>query len=135
MNTKPRMTPVKASRRYQTEVVVAMVIYMALMAAVVPTLKTQPPLPERVLLAILPVLPIVWVIWAVIKYLRRADELQRRVHIEALAIAAGVAAFLSLSYGFLEDMAGFPHIPLWWVFMVIDLVWAGSACILWRRYK
>src|SRR5690348_4367747 len=133
MNTNPRMSPKKANRRYQTEVVVAMVMYMALMAAVVPTLKAQPPLPERVTLAILPVLPVVWVIWAVIKYLRRADELQRRVHIEALAIAAGVTAFLSLSYGFLEDMAGFPHIPLWWVFMVIDLVWAGAGCILWRR--
>jgi len=129
------MTPKKATHRYQTEVVVAMVIYMALMAAVVPILKDQPPLPERLFLAILPVLPVTWVIWAVIKYLIRADELQRRVHIEALAIAAGITAFLSLSYGFLEDMAGFPHIPLWWVFMVIDLVWAGAGCILWRRYK
>jgi len=129
------MTPTKANRRYQTEVVVAMVIYMALMAVVVPILKGQPPLSERVILAVLPALPVTWVIWAVIKFLGRADELQRRVHIEALAIAAGVTAFLSLSYGFLEDMAGFPHIPLWWVFMVIDLVWAGAGCILWRRYK
>ena len=135
MNTQPRMTPTKANRRYQTEVVVAMVLYMVLMAVVVPILKTQPPLLERVSLAMLPVLPVTWVIWAVIKYLRRADELQRRVHIESLAIAAGVTAFLSLSYGFLEDMAGFPHIPLWWAFMVIDLVWAGAGCILWRRYK
>ena len=135
MNTKPRMTPAKANRRYQIEVVVAMLIYLLLMLAIVPVLRTQPPLPERVTLAILPALPVVWVMWAVIKYLGRADELQRRVLIESLAIAAGVTAFLSLSYGFLEDMAGFPHVPLWWVFMVIDLVWAASGCILWRRYK
>ncbi|HEY4128412.1 MAG TPA: hypothetical protein VGN70_10225 [Gammaproteobacteria bacterium] len=135
MNTKPPMSPAKASRRYQTQMVVAAVTYIALIAGTVDTLRAKPPMPERVLLALLPALPIAWMVWAVIRYLSRADELQRRVNIEALAIAAGTTAFLSLTYGFLEDLAGFPHVPLWWVFMVIDLVWAGSACILWRRYK
>lgn len=135
MQTKQALSPAVASRRYQTRVAVAMVLYMALIAATVHLLKSGVVGPLRIALALLPALPIAWVMAAVIRYLSQADELQRRVHVEALAIAAGVAAFLSLSYGLLEDMVGFPRLPLWWMFMVIDLVWAGAACILWRRYR
>jgi hypothetical protein len=68
-------------------------------------------------------------------YLTQADELQRRVHLTSLSLAAGVTAFLTLTYGFLEDFAGFPHIPAWWTFVLIDLVWGASSCLLWYRYK
>ncbi|HEY3646297.1 MAG TPA: hypothetical protein VGM16_13235 [Gammaproteobacteria bacterium] len=130
-----RISPAKASRRYQTQMVVASVTYIALIAGTMDTLRAKPPMTERVLLALLPALPIAWMVWAVIRYLNSADELQRRVHIEALALAAGITAFLSLTYGFLEDMAGFPRAPLWTVFLVIDLVWVASGFVLWRRYK
>ena len=67
--------------------------------------------------------------------LSRTDELQRRVYLESLAIAAGVTAFLSLTYGFLEDFAGLPHIPAWWTFVLIGTVWGATSCLLWRRYQ
>ena len=135
MNAKPRITPAVANRRYQVHLVVAMVIYVVLVAISVNLLKSGHSGTVRVLLALMPALPIVWVLWAVIRYLGEADELQRRVHLEALSIAAGAAAFLSLTYGLLEDLAGFPHFSAWWTFVVIDMIWGPTSCILWRRYK
>ena len=135
MNSKPRISPSAANRRYQVHLIVAMLIYMALVFVSVTLLKTEHAPTVRTLLALMPALPIVWVMWAVIRYLGEADELQRRVHLEALSIAAGATAFLSLTYGLLEDLAGFPHFSAWWTFVVIDMIWGATSCILWRRYK
>ncbi len=135
MQTKPVLSPATAGRRYRVHVFVAMLLYMALVATTVHLLKAGVAGPLRLVLALLPVLPIVWVMAAVIRYLGQADELQRRVHLEALSIAAGVIAFLSLTYGFLEDFAGLPHISAWWGFVVTDIAWGLAACILWRRYR
>lgn len=89
----------------------------------------------KVVLALIPTLPVIWVMWSLYVFLDHADELQRRVHLTSLSMAAGVTAFLTLTYGFLEDFAGFPHIPAWWTFVVIDLVWGATSCVLWCRYK
>ena len=115
---------------------VAMSIYVALLLGCVYLIKHQHPTgPLLVALALLPTLPVVWVMWSLYVYLTQADELQRRVHLTSLSMAAGVTAFLTLTYGFLEDFAGFPHIPAWWTFVVIDLVWGATSCLLWYRYK
>ena len=133
MNTK--LSPDQARCRHQWQVLAGMSVYAVVLIACLHYLKRNPPEPLKVALALLPTLPVIWVMWSVIRFLGQTDELQRRVHLEALAIAAGVAAFLTLTYGFLEDFAGFPHIAAWWTFVVIDMVWAGAGVVLWRRYK
>lgn len=135
MNTKTPISPDAASKRYQWQVVIAMLIYMAVVFICVKLLKHTPPGPLRITLALLPALPVAWVMWSVIWYLKVADELQRRVHLESMAIAAGVTAFVSLTYGLLEDLAGFPMASAWWGFVILDLVWGVTVCILFRRYK
>jgi hypothetical protein len=135
MKTSIPVSPKAASRRYQTQMAVSLVLYMVLLSACVEFLKGVESGPWRVVLALLPIVPLLWAFRAVIQYLARADELQRRVQLEALSIAAGATAFLCLTYGFLEDLAGFPHLSMWWAFVVVDLVWAAAAFILWRRYK
>lgn len=133
MNIK--LSPDKAKKHHQRQVVVAMAVYCVALIASGHYLKLNPPQGLKLLLAVLPTLPVIWVMLSVIRYLSQTDELQRRVHLESLAIAAGVTAFLTLTYGFLEAFAGLPHIEAWWTFVVIDLVWAGTGCVLWRRYK
>lgn len=135
MNTKPRLSPDAAARRHRTHVLVAMSLYVLTLFICVKVLKTTPPGNLRILLALLPTLPVIWVMWSLYVFLTRADELQRRVHLEALAVAAGITAFFSLTYGFLEQFAGFPHIAAWWTFVLIDLVWGAYGCVLWCRYK
>jgi uncharacterized membrane protein len=135
MNTKTPISPDAAKWRYQWNVVVAMLIYCVVVLICVKLLKHMPPGPLRIALALLPAVPVVWVLWSVIWYLRVADELQRRVHLESLAIAAGVTAFVSLTYGLLEQLGGFPMVTAWWGFIILDVVWGFTACILFRRYK
>lgn len=133
MNTK--LNPDLAKKRHQWQVLGGMTVYVVVLFICGRYLKLNPPQGLKLLLALLPTLPVIWVMWSVIRYLGQTDELQRRVHLESLAIAAGVTAFLTLTYGFLEAFAGLPHIEAWWTFVVIDLVWAGTGCVLWRRYK
>ncbi len=136
MNTKSRLNPDIAHRRHRVRVIVAMSIYVALLMGSVYFIKHGHPGPTlTVVLALLPTVPVIWVMWSLYVYLTQADELQRRVHLTSLSMAAGVTAFLTLTYGFLEDFAGFPHIPAWWTFVLIDIVWGVSSCLLWWRYK
>ncbi len=135
MKTKSPISPDAANTRHKRHVWIGMSIYVVTLLACVKLIKATPPGPLHYLLAILPTLPVIWVMWSLFSFLTHADELQRRVHLEALAVAAGVTAFLSLTYGFLEDFAGLPHIPAWWTFVVIDMVWGATGCVLWRRYR
>ncbi len=133
MNTK--LNPEKAKRRHEFQVMGGMAVYALLLFACMRLLRQGPAPWLKLVLALLPTLPVIWVMWSVIRYLGRTDELQRRVHLESLAIAAGVTAFLTLTYGFLEEFAGLPHIAAWWTFVLIDVVWAVTGCVLWRRYR
>jgi hypothetical protein len=136
MKPKSRINPDTAHRYHRIRVLVAMSVYVLLLLGCVYYIKHGHPEGTLLIaLALLPTLPVIWVMWSLYIYLTQADELQRRVHLTALSMAAGVTAFLCLTYGFLEDFAGFPHIPLWWVFVVIDIVWGATSCVLWCRYK
>ena len=136
MNTSARLNPDQAQRHHRLRVIVAMSLYVALLLGSVNFIRHQHPTGSLlVALALLPTVPVVWVIWSLYVYLTQADELQRRVHLTSLSMAAGVTAFLTLTYGFLEDFAGFPHIAAWWTFVVIDLVWGVTSCVLWCRYR
>lgn len=135
MKTKTLLSPDAAKQRHKTHVRVAMSLYAVMLLACVYSIKHTPPGPLHILLALLPTLPVMWVMWSWVVLISRADELQRRVYLESLAIAAGVTAFLSLTYGFLEDFAGLPHIPVWWTFVLISGVSGATGCLLWRRYR
>ena len=55
----------------------------------------------RYLWALLPVVPAAWVVRAVVRHARRIDHYQRRLLLEALGAAFGVAMIASLTVGFL----------------------------------
>lgn len=132
---KTHLNPDAAYRHHKRTLWVAMSLYVVLILGCTYLIKHSQPGPSRYLLAILPTLPVIWVMWSLYVYLTRADELQRRLHLESLAVAAGATAFLTLTYGFLEEFAGLPHIAAWWTFIVIDVVWGATHCILRYRYK
>lgn len=135
MSTAPRLSPDVASRHYRVHVIVAMTLYLATLLICVKLIQATSSAPLHVILALIPTLPVIWVMWCLYLFLTRADELQRRVHLTALSVAAGVAAVLTLTYGFLEQFAGFPHIAAWWTFVLIDVVWGAVSSLLFRRYK
>jgi hypothetical protein len=88
----------------------------------------------RIPLALTPVIPIIFVLIACIRYWRRIDELQRRMHLEALAFGFCSSALLTFSYGFLENV-GFPHISWLFVFPLMMALWGIGGIIASRRYR
>lgn len=123
------------SRRYLWQMLALMLLYVAILFASIHALKTAHFSPIFTdLIAVTPAIPLFGVVAAVIQFMLSIDELQRQMHLEALAIAAGVTAALAITYTFLEGV-GLPHSQAWWAFVSIDIVWALSLPFVKRRYE
>ena len=121
------MPPIwKAPRRYFIEFNGAILLYLAAVlgrvyaAPVVsdPTLKT--------LVILSPILPVSLAAFAALRFYRRIDEYHRLQVLESLAIAAGVAGIITISWSFLEDV-GFPHLSIAFAWPIIAAVWGIMA--------
>lgn len=88
-------------RRYLREFIPAMVAYVAIMIFVWPLLRQVEQAWLRALIAVSPSLPIALLIRAMVRYVLGSDEFMQRLHLEALAISAGVVGFVSIAVGFL----------------------------------
>ncbi|HLI95264.1 MAG TPA: hypothetical protein VKT72_04140 [Candidatus Baltobacteraceae bacterium] len=122
-------------RRYFLQMTVLMTLYVGILFASVHALQSGNFSPLFTdLIGVTPALPMFGVVAAVIQFMLSIDELQRQVHLEALAIAAGVTAALAITYTFLEGV-GLPHSQAWWAFVCIDAVWAISLPFVRRRYQ
>lgn len=91
----------------------------------------------RVAAALFPVIPTAFALWAIAAALRESDELQRRVHLEALAIAYPLAILLLMTLGLLELAVGLK--PEDWsyrhVWIYLPIFYFLGLFIAWRRYK
>ncbi|MGQ0735500.1 MAG: hypothetical protein ACT4QD_17830 [Acidobacteriota bacterium] len=91
----------------------------------------------RVLVVLSPVVPTALFLWLVVARIRSLDELERRVHLEALAIAYPLAILLLWTLGLLQlaidlslDDWSYRHI---WVYL--PLFYFVGLAIAWRRYQ
>lgn len=91
----------------------------------------------RVTLALFPVVPTALFLWLVVANIRNLDELQRRVHLEALAIAFPLSILLLWTLGLLQlaidlpaDDWSYRHV---WVYL--PLFYFAGLAIAWRRYQ
>jgi hypothetical protein len=77
-----------ATRRYSRDFLVAMVLYAMVIIPAFHVLKgTEAPW-LRILLALLPTLPTLLAARAQLRFIRDCDELQRRIQLEAFALAS-----------------------------------------------
>lgn len=88
----------------------------------------------RALISISPILPVIAICWSILRNIRRSDELQRAIQIEALAIALAGTAILTMGYGFLENV-GYPRLTMFVVWPLIAVLWTVSLFFSSRRYK
>ncbi len=91
----------------------------------------------RVTVALLPVVPTTLFLWSAIQFIRGLDELHRRIHLEALAIAFPLSILLLWTLGLLELAIDLPaedwsyrHI---WVYL--PLFYFAGLAITTRRYR
>ncbi len=91
----------------------------------------------KVAVALLPIPVFAWLLVTIITGIRSMDELERRVHLEALAVAFPLTLLLLMILGLLElavqlspDDWSYRHIwPIVWAF------YFGGLAFAWRRYE
>ena len=91
----------------------------------------------KVALALLPLLGFIYFVRRFIAHLRSLDELHRRVHFEALAIAFPLAVLLLMTLALLEHANALP--PKHWsyaqVWFYLPLFYFIGLAAAWRRYR
>lgn len=134
---KPDRSARVDDRRYLRDVTIGMVVYMLLMLLVWPRAMYLTSVWLKAVVALLPVLPLAWMIRALLHVVLGGDELERRTHLQALAVAAGVVGLCSLALGLLAlaKVIGFSAIALVMVAPALLLVHVTAWLWLRRRYR
>lgn len=128
----PTLTP--ASRTYLLEFGGAMLAYIILLPLSLHLNEANPTAPWRVPVALLPVIPVALSFWAVLRYVGRLDEMQRRIQFEALVAAVGATIVLTFAYGALENL-GLPSLNLMGITPLIVVLWSLGLVLANRRYR
>lgn len=126
----------ESARRYRRDMAIAAVLYAATVFGAAYALRYLD-LPQwaAIPLSLVPIAPALLMLRAYLVFHNSMDEFQRRVQSEALIIASAVTVFSSFAYGFLEEWADFPHIPLIWVLPAFCAVFGVAAFLVKGRYK
>jgi hypothetical protein len=121
-------------RRYAIEFSAAMICYAILLVGSIKLLGSYGGTAWRYPLALSPVFPAVAVLVAFLRFFRDVDEMEQRIHLEALAFAFGASALATFAYGFLEGV-GFPHLNWTFVWPVMGMFWGVGSFLARRRYR
>jgi len=123
-----------ATRTYLKEFGSAMLAYAILLPLSIMLIQAHPTAPWRIPLALAPVVPVALAFWAILRAVGRMDELQRRIHFEALVVAVGGAVVLTFGYGTLQNV-GLPPLNLMYITPLLVILWSGGLTLAQRRYR
>jgi hypothetical protein len=123
------------SKRYVIELTSTLVVYGLILVGSI-TLLTHVDVarPWRDRIALSPMLPALAMPWIILRELRRMDELQRRIQLEALGFSFAGTAILTFSYGFLEGL-GYPRLSMFTVWPILAVLWVIGLAFAHRRYQ
>ena len=130
-----------AESRYTRRLVMAMVLYIALLFGSILGLKSfaaEWPVAARALMALLPVLPIAFVGKIFIDYLGECDEMIRRIELEAVSLSSLIVGLLFLAAGFLMQAGVFTlggGTVAIWVFPLLCGIYGLTKWLAIRRYR
>lgn len=124
-------------RRYLRDVVPVSIAYGAAMIGSALLLRHVDAPVLRAVVALLPLVFVALLLRATVRYIRQADEMQQRIEVEAVSLAA---AFVSLVYfggGLLQlarviDLSA--SVAMLWVFPMTCLAYAVAKLVVSRRY-
>lgn len=124
-------------KRYLREFLPAMAAYTVIMLTVWPLVRTTDDRLMRTLIALAPVIPVLFAVRAIIRQILGSDEMMQRLHLEALAISAGIVAVVSLTGGFLAaaQVINLDGSILLWVFPALAGTFGLARVIATRRYE
>jgi len=122
------------SLRYVLEFGGSMLAYSIALVMSLMFLRENPDSPWRIPVTVAPVVPIVFLMLAVIRSVRRMDELRRHIHLEAVIIAYLTTVILCFSYGFLENV-GLPSFNTMWIGVAMICLWGIGQLLANRKYR
>jgi hypothetical protein len=123
------------SRQYVKELATTLVAYGVVLVGSIELLtRVDVARPWRDAIALSPMLPAAAMAWIVLRELRRMDELQRRIQLEALGFSFAGTAILTFSYGFLEGL-GYPRLSMFTVWPMLAVLWIVGLALARRRYQ
>ena len=123
------------NRQYLKELTATLLVYGAMLFGSIELLThVQVVRPWRDLVALSPMLPAATTAWVILRELRRMDELQRRIQLEALGFSFAGTAILTFSYGFLEGL-GYPKLSMFSVWPILAALWIVGLVLARRRYQ
>lgn len=124
-------------RRYLRDLLPVAAGYVVAIIGSVTLLKhvEQPAL--RAAIALLPVPFVALLLRAIVRYIRDADEMQRRIEVEAVSVAAALVSLVYFAAGLLQ-IARVIDVPsgvaMIWVFPMLVLVYGIAKLVVARRY-
>lgn len=122
-------------KRYLVELGASLLLYVLLLVLSLRLLAHGvQPQGARIAVSLLPMLAAVPLCAAVVRQLGRIDELQRRIQLEALALAFTGTALLTFGYGFLEN-AGLPRLSMFAVWPLMAALWLLGLALGRLRYR
>ena len=125
-------------RRYLREFLPSMLAYVLLVLASAWLLHRVDAPWLRAVVALLPVPPIALALRAIVRYIRDADELQRRIELEAVSIATAWVSLVYLAGGFLQA-AKVIDLPaadaMIWMFPLVCLTYGVAKLAVARRFR
>ncbi len=124
-------------RRYLREMIPLAIGYAVAVLASVTLLKHVDGTALRAMIALLPVPFVALMLRAMIRHIREADEMQRRIEVEAVSISAALVSLAYLAGGLLQ-FAKVIALPagaaMLWVFPMLCLVYGVAKIVVSRRY-
>ncbi|MFT4014745.1 MAG: hypothetical protein QM682_15400 [Paracoccus sp. (in: a-proteobacteria)] len=120
-------------KRYLIDFLIGMAVYALLLVISLRLLGRGVENPALcVAVSLLPMLGGLLVCRAVIRQLRRMDELQRKIQFDAFALAFTGTALATFGYGFLENV-GAPKLSMFAVWPLMAALWVLGLIVARRR--
>lgn len=128
--------PIPATSESPPRVVIAGVVWFATYLAVRYAFEVLQPVPHwDMLLSNVPILAFFWFVWVVQRALRNADELRRRMHLEALGLAFLTTMLVLMTVGLLDgpnESLTLPLRDLWFVLLPIYALCFAAVSLRYR---
>src|SRR5687768_17515793 len=126
------------THRRESVFIVAGIVWIAIYCIALYFLKNpETPGPLKVAMVVLPAIPFSFFLFRFVGYVRGLDELHRRVHLEALALAFPIATLFLMTLGLVEIAGALS--PKYWsyqdVWYYLPIFYLIAVAISWRRYR
>jgi hypothetical protein len=125
----------KVCKMYREQAFFGFAVYAVVAFAAMWAVGKYPLGEWRIVVALTPILPVLFIARSIVRMLSSCDELQIRIHFESLAFAFVGTLLLTLSFGFLQDLAGVPTANWIWVWPLMGTLFFIGKRIAKRKYR